>query len=754
MKLSPRIRLVSLFMLALVLLLILGQTAAISRKHGLEELQQRSLTDLNRYRLSLSQKLERYRNMPELLATHWELIQLLQQTDDSDRRRRASLYLQQVNNILGTSDVYLMDTSGTTIAASNEYTPRSFMGRNFAFRPYFQDAIAGRPGAYSAVGLTSGKRGYYFSYPVQRYGQILGVVVVKIDLNDIEDDWNDSLLDILVVDDDDVVFISTRRDWKFSLLSPRPQSELARIASSQRYGRHPLQALEVMERKRRLDGSTLITLIDHQRREHDKKAGPVEYLQQSAPLEGYGLRVVALAQTRLIKQNVWEAVVLVAFIYVALALLVLFLLTRRRAALERVRFKQQRTRALEENESRIRAIIDNTRAGLITLDRQGRIDSFNPTAEKLFGYQSEQVRGDYFSTLLSQPDRPLCWAHITADDQQRAAELALEATGVRQNDSQFPLELVIGQMKVGRQLRFIATVHDITERKESERQLRQAHDELESRVQARTVDLTETNARLRTEIEQHDATRNELIQTAKLAVLGQLAAGINHELNQPLTAIRAYADNACAFLKMGRLETVETNLTEISGLTERMARIIHPLKEFSRNSSGKPEPVNLRALRDGAMSILYGQLHRRRIEIEWPQRLEQYYVLGDMLRLEQVMVNLIRNALQAMETHAPLAAQTVQLQISVEEQGAQLAIRIRDHGPGIAEADLSRIFEPFFTTKSAGQGLGLGLSISYRIIESLNGRLSASNHPQGGAVFTLTLPRCEPVGLDAQAGDA
>lgn len=740
MTLSPRIRLVSLLMLLVVFLLILGQTAAISRKQGLAELQQRSLTDLNRYRLSLGQTLERYRNMPELLATHWELIRLLQQPDDNERRRSASLYLQQVNAILKASDVYLMAPDGTTVAASNEYTPRSFIGRNFAFRPYFRDAIQGRPGAYSAVGTTSGKRGYYFSYPVQERGYILGVVVVKIDLNDIEEDWNDPLLDLLVVNDDDVVFISTRPDWKFRVLKPLAPDDMQEIVGSLRYGHHPLTALEIIERKSRMDGSTLITLMDGKRIDNAALDGakPVEYLQQSARLEEYGLRVVSLAQTRMIRQAVWESVMLAAFIYVALVLLGLFLLTRRRAAQERIRFKQQRTLALEENEARIQAIIDNTRAGLITMDRQGRIDSFNPTAEKLFGYRSDQIRGDYFSILLSLSDRPLCWQHIAADDSVRAPELALEAVALRQNGSEFPVELVIGQMEVGNQLRFIATVHDITERKESERQLKRARDELESRVEARTADLTETNARLRTEIERHGDTRNELIQTAKLAVLGQLAAGINHELNQPLTAIRAYADNGRAFLGMGKTDTVDTNLQEISGLTERMAKIIHPLKEFSRNSTGQPEPVCLKALRDGAMSILYGQLHRKGADIQWPEGLARYYVLGDMVRLEQVLVNLIRNALQAMES-----APEPRLEISLQPIDSMLAISVRDFGPGIAAGDLEQVFEPFYTTKKSGQGLGLGLSISYRIIESLNGQLSVANHPDGGAVFTLTLPACD-----------
>ena len=122
-----------------------------------------------------------------------------------------------------------------------------------------------------------------------------------------------------------------------------------------------------------------------------------------------------------------------------------------------------------------------------------------------------------------------------------------------------------------------------------------------------------------------------------------MSAGINHELNQPLTAIRSYADNAASFLKLGKDERVATNLEEISGLTIRMAKIIAPLKEFSRKTTGQSTLVSMKAVRDGAMSIMYGRLDKACARIDWPNRLDQVFVLGDMLRLEQVVVNLISN---------------------------------------------------------------------------------------------------------------
>ena len=187
------------------------------------------------------------------------------------------------------------------------------------------------------------------------------------------------------------------------------------------------------------------------------------------------------------------------------------------------------------------------------------------------------MQGKYFSHLLAQQDRAVCWQHITTSTDDDT-ELMIEALGCRADESQIPVELVIGRMTREGDRYFIVTVHDMTERKQYEQKLRKARDMLEHRVDERTEDLSRANARLLTEMEQHKNTQNELIQAAKLAVLGQMSAGINHELNQPLTAIRSYADNARSFLEMDKPEPAKDNLSEIGLLTERMAKIIGPLK--------------------------------------------------------------------------------------------------------------------------------------------------------------------------------
>lgn len=733
---KTRLRPLLVLLLLALFALVVYQTVVISRARAIGDLQQSASADLNRYVLSLQQELDRYKDLPKLLSSHSELVNLLL-LPESDGIFRANLYLEKVNKTIGASDSYLMDTDGNTLAASNWSQEGTFVGRNFSFRPYFKDAIEGGEGRYFALGSTSKKRGYFFSYPVEYRGNILGVIVVKIDLNDIETDWNDPQTDILVTDEDGVIFISTRSEWKFRTLEPLPQSDLKRIISSLRYGDHQLTSLPILERKRLLD-SEVVTLIEGDRINNQALDGVEtrKYLQQIRMVPDAGFNVSILADLKSVDQRVINNALLAGFIYSALVFLVLFLMARRRISHERARFKRQQTLSLERSEARVRAIIDNTHAGLITLDAHGLIESFNPTAEKLFGYNADLIAGEYFSKLIGQEDRAVCWQHISHQDEvSQPAELMIEASGVRANSSMFPIELIIGRMSDNNASRFVVTIHDVTERKENEEQLREARDQLEYRVSERTQDLTRANARLLQEVEEHKHTQNELIQTAKLAVIGQMSAGINHELNQPLTAIRSYTDNALSFLKMGKTEPVNSNLHEISGLTQRMAKIIAPLKEFSRKTTGQSALVSLKAVRDGAMSIMYGRLDKANAKIEWPDKLDQVFVLGDMLRLEQVVVNLISNALQAMEGQSEKW-----IEIAIERKENRLLISFRDHGPGIPVSELGKVFEPFYTTKKAGQGLGLGLSISHRIIESMDGQLSVGNHPLGGAMFTINLP--------------
>ncbi len=248
----------------------------------------------------------------------------------------------------------------------------------------------------------------------------------------------------------------------------------------------------------------------------------------------------------------------------------------------------------------------------------------------------------------------------------------------------------------------------------------QAREELEAKVEERTRELRRT--------------QDDLIQAAKMAALGQLSAGINHELNNPLTAIRAYADNAVQFIDIGKPEVARNNLSEISGLTERMAAITRQLKTFSRKSSGQIETCDLHRALDSALGIIQPKLAQSRVQPEQRRADNTRYVQADLVWLEQILVNLLSNAVEAVQEQ-----EEQRIWISLQTADGQVCVTVRDNGPGISEEAMPHVFEAFFTTKNIGKGLGLGLSISYRLARDMHGNLSVRNAPEGGAMFTLSL---------------
>jgi len=312
--------------------------------------------------------------------------------------------------------------------------------------------------------------------------------------------------------------------------------------------------------------------------------------------------------------------------------------------------------------------------------------------------------------------------------------------------------------------------------------LQKAYGELNQRVEERTADLSAANAQLQTEVAERTRAENELraaheelLQTSKLAALGQMAAGITHELNQPLTALRTFSDNTRVLIERGALADAYENLEAIGALTDRMGKITNQLKLFV----GRAQPHNARspvarALRN-ALQLLQQRLQGVALRVRLrevrslpepqpepaPNEASEMSEMSEMsgylpmdltadhaslvaycddLRLEQALINLIGNALDALET-----VSTPRLVIDVDVAEDALAISVRDNGPGIPADVLPRLFEPFFTTKETGKGLGLGLAIASSIARDCGGSLSAHSATEGGATFVLTLRRAATV---------
>ena len=247
------------------------------------------------------------------------------------------------------------------------------------------------------------------------------------------------------------------------------------------------------------------------------------------------------------------------------------------------------------------------------------------------------------------------------------------------------------------------------------------------------------NAQLQKEISERQRAEKNLevaeqtiAQSSKLAVLGEMSAAVSHELNQPLAAMKTYLAAAKLLLARKRPEEALSSFQRIDDLIGRMGGITRQLKSYTRQGGDDFVPLDMRTALAGAIEIMEPQLKERRVALNTTQPSEAVMILGDQLRLEQVIVNLLRNALDA-----TLAEDVPSIEIRLTS-GNPAALTVRDNGSGIENLD--DLFEPFFTTKRPGDGIGLGLAISSGIVTDMGGRLTARNADMGGAVFEVYLP--------------
>ncbi|MES9994326.1 MAG: ATP-binding protein [Candidatus Thiodiazotropha sp.] len=545
----------------------------------------------------LDSQLSRYNFIPQLVAKNALLVELLKDPNNDSLVEVVNLFLHEINEITNASDTYLMDSKGLTLASSNWRDENPFVGQNFNFRPYFTEAMQGRVGRYFALGTTSKKRGYYFSYPIIYNAQKLGVIAVKMDLTKIEKYWSERQSQFIVSDPDGIIFIATNQQWLYKSIVPLSVDSLERIKASRRYSDTKITTLKITEKSPISDNSHIINIT------HENAANEYLSSHHDMLIAGWSVRIITpLGDLR--RQSLINAFTI---LLLTLTMLLIGLLTW-------LRYKRRRER-----------------------------ERFNQEAQK-----------------------------------QLEKEVSLRTADLQ---------------------------HEIEGHKQTEKTLRE--------------------------------TQGELIQTAKLAVLGQMSASISHELNNPLAAIRSYADNARKFLSIDKDDKADDNLQRIAELTDRMSRISSQLKFFSRRSSGQLELANIAPIIETAIEISRPQFKQLAIGIDTDGVSNDINALVDIIQLEQVLINLINNAIQAIGDEIPGT-----ISIATETGNQQIKVHVDDSGPGIDEEKLDMIFEPFFTTRKSG--LGLGLSISARIIDSMNGKLSAENLTRGGARFSITLPEPEP----------
>ncbi|MDF0535695.1 sensor histidine kinase [Shewanella yunxiaonensis] len=533
----------------------------------------------------------RYESIPHVLSTNPLLAKALKLSNDSNEIKHINRYFEEIQHVTEASDIYLLNQSGDAVAASNWQKPYSFIGQNYAFRPYYTEAMAGRLGSYYAVGTSSDTRGFYFSYPIQEKGEVLGVIVVKVDIADIEEQLTglakSGQYELAISGDDQVIFVASMDSWRLKSLVPLDENSRQAIYQSRRYANRIITALTVKPPYSPFEHS--VTAPIYQIPTDDGKA---QYIDSRSEMTKAGWNVHVMTPVKPLYSALPPLLMLSACLYLLAALGLLFSLERRK-------------------------------------------------------------------------------------NMQR--------------------------MQLAQQL-------------------------LEHRVQERTQELQDANDKLQ-------ETQDELVQAAKLTVIGSLSASINHEINQPLAALRSYAQNTQILLSRNMQDKAQENLTTIISLADRLADIVSQFKSFTRKNKGQDKLTDIRATVEDALTIVTPEIEKQHVELQIQIPDTPLRFFGDKVRLQQVLVNLISNAITAMQ-------QSVERRLNITiSAGDQLCIEIRDSGPGVNESQMEKIFEPYFTT-SQRQGLGLGLSISRRIVESMNGSITVANAASGGAEFKILLPLC------------
>jgi len=589
----------------------LGLGAALLRiteTQHFEALDQLGNERLDLYVSTVQSAHRRFDYLPFIVSGDLEVKALLEGTGSIDVVNRKLESWQKESNA---ADLYLMNYKGVVLAASNWHSTDSFIGHDYHFRPYFQDAIAGRRGQFFAVGVTTGRPGFFLSRPVMLDGEIQGAAVVKIDMTQLERDWMSGGEHIWVADSDGVIFLASDPALRYRSLDTLDESILARLEIEKKYSANVVRPLPLIAQEDTPQGKRIIQLAAEPDAGSGSGAGGARrYMMHSRFIEGLDWTLYYLTDLQGLVENKRKALLISGLTTALVALLALFLASRIRNRQLLEQRVASRTKALNESNRRL-------------------LDEFS-------------------------------------------------------------------------------------ERSKAEEQLRQTHE--------------------------------GLIQAEKLAALGQLSAGLVHEINQPLSAMQTFIASTRLFIERKDTDNALSNLDDIKSMVRRVTAIVSHLKTFARKSQGHTTNVALNRVIENALLILNPRLSKSAVVLEWSPPQLPMYVKADEIKLEQIFVNLIRNALDAMRDCGDPAQN--RLEIEIELMAGRTIAYIKDTGCGINPDDLPKVFDPFFTTKDAGEGLGLGLSVSHGIAREFGGDLEAMDRPSGGTIFKLSLETAEASGVN------
>nr|WP_320137084.1 ATP-binding protein [uncultured Amphritea sp.] len=677
------------FPLALLMLLLslIGTTLVTQfvRNWALNDLQESGESQLLSIISQTRSELAEYQYLPFLVSQSREVAELLQQPS-AEQAARVSRYLEQTNLVAGTTALFVLDADGHPQAFSHWRAQQDFYSVSHAQQAYFLQALEGLQGLHVVLPSAENDGAVYLSAPVYVQRKLLGVATIRINLELLQ------------------AGLEQNSQYLFS------QNEHILMASQPFQPQKQLRDVFVKRQTSQLYDGSDITLVE--------LATGDRGILQTVTLDDLGWQVSVfndLGEVTRIQRN--ASLFTIAFCIV-ISLLVFLLRERQLKHISRRETQQ----ALERSEARQRDIINNAHVGMITLNSQGLVLFINPMAMQQFGVSMPRILGTYIGELIEPEVFQGVMKRVLSRLGTRgfAQVTAMETVGKRSDGNSFPMLFSIKQMKRESTEHYLVTVMDITQRKRLERALRKANDELEHQVQQRTQALREA--------------QDELVQAEKMVALGRMSSAVVHELNQPLTALRTYIAICRKLIERQETEQLDSNLQLINDLISRMTVLTRQLKTFAYQKPQHLSPVDPVLALDQVINLFRGRMEREGIELDYSSTDLQVQVSGDSARLEQIFVNLISNACDALA-----GVSGAQLTIRLRQDAETVSIEVADNGAGINEQDQRQLFEPFFTTKPIGEGLGLGLSIIRSIIRDLQGDIRVSSEP-GHTCFTVTLP--------------
>ena len=654
--------------------------------------------------LALRGKIGQYTNIPYTAAQHSD-VQALLQHPTAERVQRVDLYLQEVSRRVGADALYVLDENGLTLAASNWNSRTSFVGQNYDFRPYFKDAIAGANGFFYAIGATTGEPGLFMSTPVRVAGKPVGVVAIKVGLQEVEESWRKTETPVLLTDERGIIFLSSLFSWTYKATRTLSPTELSWILDHVQYGSNAVFPHMPWEIQHNSGEPGFVSTGAFEEVPH-------EYLTLSEPLTDFGWTLTVLSDTAPVKHARWGAWATTLLFLLAITSAALYWMQRERAIRQQRSLRKrlevrvnERTAELQEAHAFRKAMGDSLLVGMRARDLDGRIIYINPAFSDITGYGPGELIGRLPPYPYWHPDNmEKHWLENEAALTGRAELTGFESRIRHQNGSDvytmvYTAPLIDGS---GNHSGWMSSVVDITAQKAAEEQARV-----------------------------HIA---KMQRSSRLASMGEMASTLAHELSQPLMALVSYSGAADAYAERGHIELLRETLHEISSQTQRAAEIVSRTRGFVKQHTPGFADCVVNELVTNMLALLRPEIRQQKGRIVTQLTEGLPTIKADKILLEQVVLNLVFNALQAMQDKFP-ADKVVRIGTGLHE--GMIYIRVSDNGPGISPEVAANLFEPFFTTKP--EGLGLGLNICRTTVEAHRGRLVFENGANGGAVFTVYL---------------